>query len=168
MSFEQINQIDKEIEQININYNTKCLLYEETIQELSYYNDKKFELNKIFVNYQANVNSNNFAIDYSTFSNYDNFMVLSLKDEYNEKLNNIIIEIDNNNTIINNIENILNKTSFEISLYSDYIIELNKQKIRLTRWNKTYNNSSELYYDILRNTYLFENQLSTIISISNK
>lgn len=168
MSSEQINQIDKEIEQININYNAKCILYEETIQELSYYNDVKFELNKLFENYKANVNSNNFAIDYSTFSNFDNFMVLSLKDEYNDKLNNIISEINNNDTIINNIENILNKTSFEISLYYDYIIELNKQKLRLCRWDKTYNNSSELYYDILRNTYLFENQLSTIISMSNK
>lgn len=130
---ERLEELNNQYIQIEINYSVKKTEYDS--------------LNYSFVNKNYNVN-------------FDNMLIYSLVKEKKSELDNLILEKNNFKNDITIIESNINKINLEISSHTDYLSELEKQIIRIDRWDNDDDNLGKMF---MRN-YLFENQLSIINS----
>lgn len=130
---ERLEELNNQYIQIEINYSVKKTEYDS--------------LNYSFVNKNYNVN-------------FDNMLIYSLVKEKKSELDNLILEKNNFKNDITIIESNINKINLEISSHTDYLSELEKQIIRIDRWDNDDDNLGKIF---MRN-YLFENQLSIINS----
>ena len=88
-------------------------------------------------------------------------LIYSLVKEKKTELDNLILEKNNYKNDITIIESNINKINLEIVSHTEYLSELEKQIIRIDRWNDSNDNIRKMF----RSDYLFENQLSIINSL---
>ena len=110
---ERLEQLGNRYIQLEINYSVKKTEYDS--------------LNYSFVNKNYDVN-------------FDNMLIYSLVKEKKTELDNLILEKNNYKNDITIIESNINKINLEIVSHTEYLSELEKQIIRIDRWNDSNDN----------------------------